>query len=191
MAGGKVFRGLASGFLQNLCSGSGRCRVYVRPSTFRLPQSLATPIIMVGPGTGIAPMRALLQERKFLAAKPGANTGGNGLKVPINKNTLYFGCKHSAVDFLYKDELSAFQTDGTLTQFHTAFSRQQKDKVYVQHLLSKSPNDSDLMTDLDAGAFIFVCGATKMGADVMETIISLLQKQKGTWDFSTQSLVLC
>ena len=176
---GKVFRGLASGFLQNIAVGAGRCRVYVRPSTFRLPTALTTPIVMVGPGTGIAPMRALLQERKFLGAKNGGAYGAVGLKVPPNKNTLYFGCKHSAVDFLYKDELLAFQQEGVLTQLHTAFSRQQAEKVYVQHLVAKEPNDTDLMTDLDAGAFVFVCGDTKMGSDFMDAVVLLLQKKKG------------
>ena len=175
---GKVFRGVASGFLQTLKAGSSSCRVFVRPSTFRLPPTLNTPIIMVGPGTGLAPMRALLQERRFQA-----RNGGAGSKVPSNKNTLYFGCKHSAVDFIYKEELQAFKNEGVLSHFYTAFSREQQNKVYVQHLLSSDANGADLAADLDAGAYIFVCGATKMGSDVMDTITSVLEKKKGQSQF--------
>jgi len=103
--------------------------------------------------------------------------------VPSNKNTLYFGCKHSAVDFIYKEELQAFKNEGVLSHFYTAFSREQQNKVYVQHLLSSDANGADLAADLDAGAYIFVCGATKMGSDVMDTITSVLEKKKGQSQF--------
>lgn len=82
------------------------CRAFVRPSTFRLPPSLATPIVLVGPGTGIAPMRALLYERQHWVQQ---QQGGNGSDASVGPAVLYFGCKHQDCDFLYQDELSAFQ----------------------------------------------------------------------------------
>lgn len=175
---GKVFRGLASGYLQRLHAGQHSCRVYVRPSTFRLPSSIATPIVMIGPGTGIAPMRALLQERKLQNAS-GGKSASHGNKIQSNKNTLYFGCRNSHVDYIYREELKAFAEEGVLTKLHTAFSRERQTKVYVQHLLVEQAHGEELIADLDAGAYVFVCGATKMGVDVMEAITSVLVKVKG------------
>jgi NADPH-ferrihemoprotein reductase len=119
---GKIFKGLASSYLKGLVAGRSKCRAFIRPSTFRLPKSLATPICMIGPGTGIAPMRAFLQERDHQIRTKG------GKKY---RNTLYFGCKHANVDFIYKDELSMYYDTSVLTAFHKAFSRDQKEKLYV------------------------------------------------------------
>ena len=142
--------------------------MFVRASSFRLPKSLNDPIILIGPGTGIAPMRALLQERQF-RSKQSKGT---------NKNILYFGCKKKTVDFIYHDELEAFKSNGTLTQFHIAFSREQDKKVYVQHLLTRDEDSKAIATEIEKGAYIYVCGATQMGHDVNEAIISILMKHK-------------
>src|SRR5205807_4123594 len=94
-------------------------KLFVQPSGFKPPPSSDTPMIMVGPGTGIAPFRAFLQERKV--------TGASG------KNWLFFGDQTRAGDFLYESELTTWQKDGLLTQLHLAFSRDQPEKVYVQN----------------------------------------------------------
>jgi len=99
------FTGLCSGFLRDLLpSPSSSCRAFVRASSFRLPPGGAVPLVLVGPGSGIAPMRALLQEREHRRASG-----------PI---VLFFGCQHSEVDFLYRQELQDFQQRGVLTQLH-------------------------------------------------------------------------
>lgn len=165
---GKQFLGLTSGYVTT--SGSTNCRVFVRPSSFRLPPQLSTPIIMVGPGTGLAPMRALLQERKF------QQTAQQGTVGP--KNILFFGCKNRAVDYIYSDELEAYEKEGVLTKLHTAFSRDAKEKVYVQHLMVQPETAQELLgLLLNQGAYIYVCGATAMGADVMAAFIKILQEQ--------------
>eukprot|EP00596_Hydrurales_sp_CCMP1899_P008435 CAMPEP_0119042436 /NCGR_PEP_ID=MMETSP1177-20130426/15177_1 /TAXON_ID=2985 /ORGANISM="Ochromonas sp, Strain CCMP1899" /LENGTH=623 /DNA_ID=CAMNT_0007009233 /DNA_START=235 /DNA_END=2106 /DNA_ORIENTATION=- len=158
-------KGLCSGYLQGLeANGKSTCRVFVRPSTFKLPIELSTPIIMIGPGTGVAPMRGLLQERKF-----------QGLQ---GKNTLYFGCKNRDEDYLYKSEMEAHVEGKALSNLHLAFSREQKEKLYVQHLIGASEQAKELVTDLDANGHIYVCGATAMGADVMEKIIEVISTHK-------------
>lgn len=136
---GSVLRrkGLCSGYLQGLEAGKSTCRVFVRPSTFKLPTEVSTPIIMIGPGTGVAPMRGLLQERKF-----------HGLQ---GKNTLFFGCKNRDLDYIYKSEMDSHVEGKALTNLHLAFSREQKEKLYVQHLIGSTEQAKELVTDLDAG----------------------------------------
>lgn len=141
----------------------------MRASSFRLPKELSAPIIMIGPGTGLAPMRALLQERRFRAQG----------RAGSSRNTLYFGCRHARVDFIYRSELEAFAQDGTLSALHTAFSRAQANKVYVQHLLAQPANRAALLADLDQGGHVYVCGATKMGADVLEAVLQVLSGREG------------
>ena len=183
---GGVFRGVCSSFLQNLepptTDGSGKrtdesgsrrgawpsCRVFVRASSFRLPTDPTTPVVMVGPGTGIAPMRALLQERAHQQEKLGA--------AGVGENVLYFGCKNREKDFLYRDELEAFQASGVLTTLHLAFSRENpKKKVYVQHLMKERANAAALW-DLvnNRGAYMFICGGTGMGTDVQAALADVL-----------------
>jgi hypothetical protein len=96
--------------------------IFVRPSTFTLPEDPAVPVIMVGPGTGVAPMRAFLQERQ--RQKQAGRTVGEAV--------LFFGCRDAGKDFIYEDEFLAYAADGTLTALHTAFSRMQEKKIYVQ-----------------------------------------------------------
>jgi NADPH-ferrihemoprotein reductase len=165
---GRLFRGLTSGYLQGAAVGT-TVRVFVRASTFRLPKKNNTPIVMVGPGTGIAPMRALIQERSF--------RHGKGEAAP--KNTLFFGCKYRDVDYIYRDELesAAAQNEAGLV-LHTCFSREQKEKIYVQHLLQRPENAAAFIADLDAGGYLYVCGATSMGGDVHSAFIQLLKQEK-------------
>lgn len=164
---GRVVQGLCSNFIRDLLPGKSVAKIFVRESSFRLPASVNTPIIMIGPGTGIAPMRALLQERKLQREKMGA-TG---------KNILYFGCKTPTQDYIYKDELESYVVDGTLTDLHVAFSRQNKDKVYVQDLLKREADVTHLHDLIvKEGAYIFVCGGTGMGASVSEAVADIIAK---------------
>ena len=160
---GSLFKGVCSNHLAGV-EKNGMCRVFVRPSTFRLPQDSRKPIIMIGPGTGIAPMRALLQERSYQK---------NVLGKSVGKNVLYFGCKKKDKDYLYSEELEAFEKEGLLTDLHLAFSRERKQKVYVQYLLAKNKMAThDLI--VNKGAHVYVCGATKMGNDVRMALSAIL-----------------
>ena len=128
--------------------------VIVRPSTFHLPSDASVPVILVGPGTGLAPMRAFLQERSHQRANGEA----------VGDTVLFFGCRKPEEDFIYSDELQHWVEDGTLTALHTAFSRAQSDKVYVQHRIREQ--GAAVWQLLQQGAHVYVCGATNMGSDV-------------------------
>lgn len=130
---------------------------------FRLPEDPSTPIIMVGPGTGIAPFRAFLEERAVSSAS--------------GDNWLFFGEQHEATDFLYREELESFQRSGLLTHLHTAFSRDQAQKIYVQHrMLENAPL---LWKWIDVrGAHLFVCGdAARMAKDVDDALHQIVREQ--------------
>lgn len=166
----RVFTGLCSGYLRDLEVGQN-VRIFVRASSFRLPKVLQSPVIMVGPGTGFAPMRALLQEREYLLSKN--KTKNNG--AASGECQLFFGCKHKEVDYIYRDEIERWQAGDIVTTLHTAFSRDDPThKVYVQHLMTEQI--ADLL--INQGGSLFVCGATQMGTDVMNRIIELLQTQQ-------------
>jgi NADPH-ferrihemoprotein reductase len=163
--GGK-FKGCCSGYLERKKKGDS-VRVYVRDSTFRLPKQMERPVLMIGPGTGIAPMRAILQERSYWRkAQPGINHG---------PNVLYFGCKNRTMDYIYRNELESFQNNGTLTELHLAFSREQAEKVYVQHLLARQSAQTYKYIHEDK-ASVFVCGAVLMGAAVDHTLQDILME---------------
>jgi len=155
-----VFNGVCSTHIANCKPGTSTLRVFNRPSTFRLPKDTTRPIILIGPGTGIAPMRALLQERSYQRTKLGKEVG---------PNILYFGCKKASQDYLYESELKAFQEAGDLAKLYLAFSREQEEKVYVQHLLSKNAEESWKLVS-DDGAYLYVCGGVKMGHAVSEVL---------------------
>jgi NADPH-ferrihemoprotein reductase len=156
--GGSDFIGLCSNYLASAFPGVAKVRAFVRASSFRLPTDCSRPIIMVGPGTGVAPMRALLQERVHQR---------RSLKRDVGPSILYFGCRHPSKDFLYEDELKELEREGDLAQLHVAFSRAQSEKVYVQHLLVRNaPETWDLIHQ--QGAYVYVCGAVKMGHEVAD-----------------------
>jgi sulfite reductase (NADPH) flavoprotein alpha-component len=133
---------------------------------FYLPESQDIDIIMVGPGTGIAPFRSFIQERT------------------VNKGTgrswLFFGDQHAASDFLYQNELEKYQQDGVLTKLDTAFSRDSDQKVYVQHKMLE--NSKELFEWVENGAYFYVCGDKEhMAKDVNEALISVIEKE-GAFD---------
>ncbi|OBH33642.1 reductase [Mycobacterium sp. E342] len=144
-------RGVCSTYLADRSPGD-RVAVYLQPSSnFRPPSDPDTPMIMVGPGTGIAPFRGFLQERRALG-----HTG---------PNWLFFGEQHAATDYYYRDELEQMRSDGFLTELDLAFSRDQREKVYVQHLMRQ--RGAQLWHWLQDGAQLYVCGtADPMAKDV-------------------------
>jgi len=142
-----------------------RAVVFVRESAFRLPAKQSAPVIMVGPGTGIAPFRAFVEHIK--AGEP--RTG---------ETRLYFGCRHSNVDYLYKAELEEALSKGTLTHLRTAFSRDTAAKVYVQHRLQEDGKDIYRLLAKDGGS-LYICGGTSMGRDVISLLTQLLRTHGG------------
>lgn len=162
---GRARKGVCSTFLAEHALTTGRAKVFVHANpAFRPPANGDTPIIMVGPGTGIAPFRAFLQER--------AATGAKG------KNWLFFGDQRAATDFLYRDELTALQTSGRLTRLDLAFSRDQTEKIYVQHRMLE--NAAELYAWLEAGAHFYVCGdASRMAKDVDAALHQVVEKAGG------------
>jgi NADPH-ferrihemoprotein reductase len=168
-----VFRGLCSGYLAGLNIGD-TVSAFVRESTFRLPKQIERPVIMFGPGTGIAPMRAILQERSHMHRTMEPPT----MRERIGSSILYFGCKNRNMDYIYRDELEAFVDEGTLTELHLAFSREKAEKVYVQHLLADRAEETWKMIR-DDKASIFVCGAVRMGADVGSTLQDIISSCGG------------
>lgn len=132
---------------------------------FRLPEPQEeTPIIMCGPGTGIAPFRAFLEERKATNAK--------------GKSWLFFGEVSSKSCFFYQDEFEAYLADGTLTKLSTAWSRDQAEKIYVQHKMLES--GAELWAWLEQGAIFYVCGdASRMASDVDKALHTIIEKEGG------------
>jgi sulfite reductase (NADPH) flavoprotein alpha-component len=163
---GRAKKGLASGFLADHAGLFARTvPVYVQASrTFRLPQDGATDVIMCGPGAGLAPFRAFLEQR--------IADGATG------RHWLFFGEQHRATDFLYQDELLAWHRQGKLHRLDLAFSRDQADKVYVQHRMLE--HAAELWSWLQDGAYFYVCGDAKhMAKDVHQTLIRIAREQGG------------
>lgn len=133
-------------------------------NNFRLPENDDAPVIMVGPGTGIAPFRAFIEERAAREAK--------------GKNWLFFGDQHFSYDFLYQLEWLDYLKDGVLTELTTAFSRDQKEKIYVQHRLAE--RGAEIWEWLENGAHFYVCGdATRMAKDVNQALLDIAQQHGG------------
>jgi sulfite reductase (NADPH) flavoprotein alpha-component len=163
---GRPKKGLASGFLADHTETFLKnIPVYVQESrTFRLPPDPARDIIMIGPGTGIAPFRAFLEQRIHDGA--------------IGRNWLFFGEQHRATDFLYEEELLDYRHHGKLHRLDLAFSRDQDHKIYVQHKMRE--HAMELWSWIAGGAYIYVCGdARHMAKDVHQTLIDIVREQGG------------
>ena len=156
-------KGVASTFLGDRLSAGGSVGVYLqRSSHFHLPKNSEAPLIMIGPGTGIAPFRAFLEEREAVAA-----TG---------KNWLFFGDQHQTDDFLYREQISAWQASGLLTELSLAWSRDTAEKIYVQTLIKRQAET--FYAWLQEGAYIYICGdATRMAADVDKALRQVIAEQ--------------
>jgi sulfite reductase (NADPH) flavoprotein alpha-component len=166
---GRTRQGLASGHLGERAPVGGTMPIFLHANgLFRLPEDSSAPIIMVGPGTGVAPFRAFLEERMATGAK--------------GKNWLFFGEQRRALDFLYKDELEGMHKGGVLTRLETAFSRDQAKKVYVQDRMQE--HAAELYAWLEDGAYFYVCGdATRMAKDVEMALLDTIAKgSHGTLD---------
>lgn len=155
---GRTFDGVCTSYLHELEPGA-RVPIFVRQSNFRLPQDTRVPIIMIGPGTGLAPFRGFIQERSHFKSS-GKNLGDT---------MLFFGCQKRSMHFMYEDELTAAHTGGVLSHLGVACSRDQAQKVYVQHHLQEQ--GAVIAPLLAKGAFIYICGdARHMAHDVKRAL---------------------
>jgi cytochrome P450 / NADPH-cytochrome P450 reductase len=167
-SGRGVYKGVCSTYLAGRRTGDTiHATVRETKAGFRLPDDAATPIIMIGPGTGLAPFRGFLQERAAWKA------GG----AQLGPAMLFFGCRHPEQDFLYADELKAFAADG-ICELHTAFSRADDRKVYVQHLIATEKDK--VWALIEQRAIIFVCGdGGKMEPDVKAALVAIHRERTG------------
>ncbi|WP_417500832.1 assimilatory sulfite reductase (NADPH) flavoprotein subunit [Marinobacter sp.] len=161
---GRDREGVASTWLSDRMSEGGQVRIYIDPNKkFALPDD-SKPVIMIGPGTGVAPFRAFLQEREEREAK--------------GENWLFFGDRRFRSDFLYQSEWLKWRRDGLLTKLDVAFSRDQAEKRYVQHCLKE--NSAEVWAWLQRGASLYVCGdAEKMAPDVHQALLDIASEQGG------------
>lgn len=169
---GRINKGVATTWLAQHKPEPGkplpRVPVYIRKSQFRLPMQTQTPIIMVGPGTGLAPFRGFLQDRAFVRA--------SGKEV--GENILYFGCRHRDEDYIYQEELEEYEKNGDV-KLNLAFSRDQANKVYVTHLLE---NNMDELWDVigNRNGNFYICGDAKnMAVDVRNIVLKAIKEKGG------------
>ena len=159
---GRQRKGVASSFLAERAENNA---VPVFPTVakhFHLPEDSNAALIMVGPGTGVAPFRAFLQEQKAIGAR--------------GKSWLFFGAQREQSDYYYCDEFATFQKEGYLTRIDTAFSRDQAEKIYVQHRMHE--NAAEIWRWLEEGAYFFVCGdARRMAKDVDAMLRKIVREQ--------------
>jgi sulfite reductase (NADPH) flavoprotein alpha-component len=162
---GRARSGVASGFVADRLGVGHKLKVYVKPNkNFRLPDDPERPIVMVGPGTGVAPFRAFLQQREA--------TGATG------RNWLFFGERNFTHDFLYQLEWQEWLKDGVLTRLDVAFSRDQPEKIYVQQRIWE--RRAELFAWLEDGAHLYVCGDEKaMAKDVHATLTAVVADRSG------------
>ncbi|MBB6117166.1 sulfite reductase (NADPH) flavoprotein alpha-component [Rahnella inusitata] len=167
---GRPRSGGASGYLADRLEEDGELKVFIEHNdNFRLPANPETPVIMIGPGTGIAPFRAFIQQRD--------NDGATG------KNWLFFGNPHFTDDFLYQVEWQRYVKDGLLTHISLAWSRDQAEKVYVQDKLREQ--GAEVWKWLQEGAHVYVCGdANRMAKDVEQALLEIIAEY-GVMDLET------
>jgi cytochrome P450/NADPH-cytochrome P450 reductase len=170
-SGRGVYKGVCSNYLAGRRAGD-TILATVRETKvgFRLPDDPRVPIIMIGPGTGLAPFRGFLQERAARKAKGAA----------LGPSLLFFGCRHPDQDFLYADELKAFAAQG-ITELHTAFSRTEGPKTYVQDVIAAQKDK--VWTLIEQGAIVYVCGdGGKMEPGVKAALMAIYRERKGADD---------
>nr|MCS5535599.1 hypothetical protein [Candidatus Poseidoniales archaeon] len=168
--------GLCTGFLADRCEvGNTEIGVFMSPTrSFVLPEDSSTDIIMVGPGTGIAPFRAFLQQRQM--------DGATG------RNWLFFGDWTEEGEFLYRDEIGAFVEDGTIDKLDLAWSREGPEKVYVQHLMAG--HAAEIWEWIDNGGYFYVCGdKNHMAKDVHATLINICIEHGGLSEENAKQFV--
>lgn len=158
------YNGVCSTYLADDCNEKEKIKIFFTPNkSFRLPEDKDKDIIMIGPGTGIAPFRAFLQEREV------TNSSG--------KNWLFFGDQTRENDFIYENELKDMLNKNILTKLDLAFSRDQKEKLYVQHKIYE--NKKEFFSWIENGSIIYICGdALKMAKDVEDIILKIISEEK-------------
>jgi sulfite reductase (NADPH) flavoprotein alpha-component len=172
---GRARQGLCSGQMGERADVGSALPIFLHANqNFRLPDDPSVPIIMVGPGTGIAPFRAFLEHRQA--------TGASG------DNWLFFGEQRRAFDYLYEEQFTAMHNAGSLTRLDTAFSRDQGRKIYVQDRITE--NGTELYAWLEQGAYFYVCGdASRMAKDVETALLDVIAKgSNGTLDYAAEYL---
>jgi cytochrome P450 / NADPH-cytochrome P450 reductase len=167
-SGRGIYKGICSNYLAGRRIGETiHATVRETKAGFRLPEDASVPIIMIGPGTGLAPFRGFLQER---AARKAAG-------ATLGPAMLFFGCRHPDQDFIYADELKAFAADG-IAELHTAFSRADGPKTYVQHLVAAQKER--VWSLIEQGAITYVCGdGGKMEPDVKAALVAIYRERSG------------
>ncbi len=164
-AHGRERKGVCSNLIAERLQLGDTLPIYIQNNKhFKLPESPEAPIIMVGPGTGVAPFRAFMQEREEIGAQ--------------GKSWMFFGDQHFVTDFLYQTEWQKWLQDGVLTKMDVAFSRDTAEKVYVQHRMLE--HSKELFEWLQQGAFVYICGDKKnMAQDVHNTLLEIIEKEGG------------
>lgn len=167
-AGGRDRQGVCSVQCAERVKPDDKLKIYVhRNQNFRLPEDPSLPIIMIGPGTGVAPFRAFMEAREEIDAE--------------GKSWLFFGDQHYVTDFIYQTEWQQWLKNGVLTRLDVAFSRDTAEKVYVQHRMLE--HQAEIFKWMEAGAVVYVCGDEKqMAKDVHETLLHIIREEGNTSD---------
>lgn len=168
MPTGRIHDGVCSSYLQHSKPGD-KVPLFIRRSTFKLPEDPHSPVIMVGPGTGLAPFRGFIQERDCLISD----------MAEVGPALLFFGCRNCAHDYIYQAELESAADSGALSQLFVAFSRAGPEKDYVQHhIKANATRVWELLQQ--QGSCVYVCGDAKnMAKDVHRALIDVVQSQGG------------